>query len=273
MALRLALILASITLASIFITGKAVSNEIENPDSSLIMGVLDAIQTPEPSKGKKTPQSLGDTIQDFVVVYDTPNVQINVDVVTEDIVSMVKTFYGPKPDEKQSLENVLGFLENAYSEHDYYESGNWEPRPNKYRQYIPFQGELPSYTDKDFISPVSGRLTSGYGYRAMRHRQHYGVDIALNIGDTVKCVLPGVVTKIGYERGGYGHYIVVTHHGDLETIYAHLSRTIAVPGQKVGAGTVIGLGGSTGNSTGPHLHFETRFRGMPVNPFSWFPKL
>lgn len=173
-----------------------------------------------------------------------------------------------KTDDSVSM-NVLNFVENVYSEHAYYESGAWIPQ-NSIIKYKPFTGELPDFDFKDFQLPVKGRLTSSYGYRKSFQRFHRGIDIALNLGDTIKCVLPGVVTITGFEKGGYGRYVVVTHAGGIETLYAHLSSCLVNPGYKVKAGETLGIGGTTGNATGPHLHFETRYRGTAINPASWF---
>lgn len=122
----------------------------------------------------------------------------------------------------------------------------------------------------DFIIPVEGHLTSCYGYRKKFKRFHKGIDVALHKGDTVRCALPGTVRKTGYEKKGYGRYVVVSHGGDVETLYGHLMVCMVNPGQKVEAGEALGLGGTTGNATGPHLHFETRYRGVAYDPVSWF---
>ena len=232
----------------------------QNSESAFILNVLSSLDS------LSSPESEKDLESDFVTVYfDSPSDKKG----EGEIIKMVKTFYS-HPDSEVNAEAVLEFLTNAYSEHDFYESGSWIKNSPNHKAYIPYKGDLPEYTMNDFILPITGTLTSSYGYRPKRHRYHHGIDVSVEIGDSVKCVLPGVVTKIGFEKAGYGNYIVVTHSGDIETIYAHLNRTIASPGQKVKAGEIIGLAGSSGNSTGPHLHFETRYRGMPVNPFSWF---
>lgn len=119
-----------------------------------------------------------------------------------------------------------------------------------------------------FVMPLAGtmRVTSNYGYRARYRREHKGIDLALRTGDDVRAAFDGKVRIRGYERGGYGNYIVIRHPNGLETVYGHMSRCIAKEGQIVKAGEVIGKGGSTGRSTGPHLHFETRFLGIDINP-------
>lgn len=120
-----------------------------------------------------------------------------------------------------------------------------------------------------FTSPLgneSMRVTSRYGYRKRYRRMHYGIDIGLSIGDSVRVAFDGKVRMVNYERKGYGHYVVVRHPNGLETVYGHLSRAIVTEDQVVKAGDVIALGGNTGRSSGPHLHFETRFMGIPINP-------
>lgn len=118
----------------------------------------------------------------------------------------------------------------------------------------------------DYISPVPGYVTSHYGYRSRFGRMHYGIDLKLQVGDSVKSAFDGKVRLTKYDGRGYGYYVVVRHDNGLETVYGHLSRFLVKPNQTVKAGDVIALGGNTGRSTGPHLHFETRFMGLPINP-------
>lgn len=117
--------------------------------------------------------------------------------------------------------------------------------------------------DNDFCFPVKGRINSPYGWRW--ERAHRGVDINLNTGDPVHAAFGGVV-RIACPMGGYGNVIVVRHYNGLETVYGHLSKIKVRPRQIVKAGDVIGLGGSTGHSTGPHLHFEVRFQYETFDP-------
>lgn len=123
-------------------------------------------------------------------------------------------------------------------------------------------------TGNSLISPEWGRITSGFGYRARFKRVHKGIDIAMNVGDTVRAIMSGEVKRVDYEAGGYGNFIVIEHDNGMETRYAHLSRALVDAGQRVFSGQVIALSGNTGNSTGPHLHFETRVNGEAVNPLS-----
>ena len=114
------------------------------------------------------------------------------------------------------------------------------------------------------------RITSGFGYRPKFGRMHKGIDIAMTVGDTVRVPLAGTVRKVSYEARGYGHYVTVVHDDGMETRYAHLSQTLVMPGQRLDAGEPIALSGNSGNSTGPHLHFETRYLGAAVNPAEIF---
>lgn len=115
--------------------------------------------------------------------------------------------------------------------------------------------------------PVKHRLvTSHFGYRRQFGRMHRGVDLKANVGDTIVSVFDGKVRLTRFERTGYGFYVVVRHDNGLETVYAHLSRFLVKPNQYVKAGQPIALSGNTGRSTGPHLHFETRFMGIAINP-------
>ncbi|MFC2425233.1 MAG: peptidoglycan DD-metalloendopeptidase family protein [Bacteroidota bacterium] len=132
--------------------------------------------------------------------------------------------------------------------------------------------DLPDSTWIDcrgFVFPVvkstaaNNHVTSGFGAR--RRRYHYGTDIGLKVGDSVVSSFAGTVRIVEYEARGYGHYIVIRHNNGLETLYAHLSKPLVKVNQEVTAGQLIGLGGSTGRSTGPHLHFEFRFLGNAFN--------
>jgi len=109
-----------------------------------------------------------------------------------------------------------------------------------------------------------GALNWGYGQRF--GRSHQGIDTQLSTGDSVFSAFNGIVRYAQYNRGGYGNAVIVRHFNGLETLYAHLSRIDVEPNQLVLAGEVLGAGGSTGRSSGPHLHFETRLHGLSFNP-------
>ncbi|MDO9610129.1 MAG: M23 family metallopeptidase [Brevundimonas sp.] len=122
-----------------------------------------------------------------------------------------------------------------------------------------------------FSAPVRGyAINSPYGLRKLaieaRARAHKGVDIAAPKGTTVFTAAEGRVVRTGYDAGGYGNFIEVRHPNGLSTVYGHLSRIDVASGDTVTPGQRIGLVGSTGYSTGPHLHFEVRRNGGQVNP-------
>lgn len=118
-----------------------------------------------------------------------------------------------------------------------------------------------------FHMPIKGNyITSPYGYRPAFRRVHKGVDMRAAVGDTVYAAFSGKVRLTKFERGGYGFYVILRHDNGLETVYGHLTRFLVQPNQTVRAGQPIALSGNTGRSTGPHLHFETRFMGYAINP-------
>lgn len=121
-------------------------------------------------------------------------------------------------------------------------------------------------TTHHFVAPFIGRRSSTFKMR--KGRPHNGVDIPLRVGDTIRSPFDGVVRYVGGGKatGGYGNLIVVRHPNGLETYYGHLSEHLVAENDLVAAGEPIGLGGSTGRSTGPHLHFETRYMGKPLDP-------
>ncbi len=113
--------------------------------------------------------------------------------------------------------------------------------------------------------PKIGPVNSKFGWRD--GRMHKGIDINLHKGDAVVAAFDGMV-RIAHAKGAYGNVVIIRHYNGLETVYAHLSKIKVKPGQVVLAGQLIGLGGSTGRSSGPHLHFEVRFKGQALNPSS-----
>lgn len=134
-----------------------------------------------------------------------------------------------------------------------------------YRYGIPPSGKL--------LWPSAGPLLSGFGYRIHpilgTNRLHAGIDIGSPYGTSVKAAAGGKVIQAGY-FGGYGYSIIIYHGGGYATWYAHLSSINVSLGQMVERGSVIGRVGSTGFSTGPHLHFEIRINGAPQNPMGYF---
>lgn len=118
----------------------------------------------------------------------------------------------------------------------------------------------------EFHVPIAGRVTSGFGKRKLYGRKfHKGLDIDLETGDEIGAAMHGKV-RIARYSNGYGNFVVISHDGGMETLYGHLSELWVTEGQEVQAGEIIGLGGSTGQSTGSHLHFEVRIFGEQIDP-------
>lgn len=120
-----------------------------------------------------------------------------------------------------------------------------------------------------FVRPSTGRLTSTYKWRW--GRMHTGIDIAGPYGSPVRAVTNGVVLEAGRESG-YGNIVKLRHPDGSVTYYAHNSRLLVSEGERVDAGQIIAREGSTGHSTGPHVHFEVRIDGNPINPIPWLRK-
>ena len=146
--------------------------------------------------------------------------------------------------------------------------------PNWNNQYVHAYGNaiIPDTYTIDltgFHMPTpSTKITSPFGPRW--RRMHNGLDLKVNIGDTIVAAFDGKVRIVKYERRGYGKYVVIRHDNGFETVYGHLSKQLVEENQLVKAGEVIGLGGNTGRSTGSHPHFETRFLGIAINPIYMF---
>lgn len=172
-----------------------------------------------------------------------------------------------------SVENSSKYLEEIFNEEeepefDIYTEG-WDSKLVNCYSGV----DVPQTATIDvskFSMPHPGYITSPYGYRKRFRRMHKGVDLKVNIGDTIRAAFDGRVRITNFERRGYGNYVVLRHTNDLETVYGHLSAFLVEPDDYVKAGDPIALGGNTGRSTGPHLHFETRYMGYAINPCAIF---
>lgn len=154
---------------------------------------------------------------------------------------------------------------------DLYEGlyGNWsETKVNPYDVNLLNMKDSFDIDVSEYYPPCFGAITSKFGPR--RRGFHNGIDLKVHVGDTIRSAFSGRVRVRRYNRGGYGYFLVLRHKGGFETIYGHLSKYLVAPNQEVKAGEPIALGGSTGRSTGPHLHFETRIFGNPINPAKLF---
>ena len=159
-----------------------------------------------------------------------------------------------------SIRTTLDYLLNAY-DYDYTDlSAAGTPAYNDYWL------NRPTLAREGFFRPVPGMITSRFGWRPQFGRMHHGVDLRLNIGDTVRAAMAGVVEKVAFDYDGYGHYVVMRHADGMQTVYGHLQYALVSQGQFLDLGRPLGIGGNTGNSTGPHLHFEARMGGVAVDP-------
>lgn len=164
--------------------------------------------------------------------------------------------------------SFIDLIDDIEPELDIYTEGWNSKRVNPFRE-----SEVPDSKVIDvtgYCIPVPGKVNSNYGYRARFGRMHKGVDLHIRSNDTIYAAFEGKVRLTNYEAKGYGYYVILRHPNGLETVYGHLNRFLVKPNQSVKAGQPIALGGSTGRSTGPHLHFETRFMGYAINPNAIF---
>ena len=140
--------------------------------------------------------------------------------------------------------------------------------------------DVPYIGTDGFCSPIGSgwerRVTSEFGNRVDpitgKRKGHGGMDLAVPTGTPIRAALPGTVVVSKYNAGGYGYYVMIDHGNGLATLYGHCSKLLAKVGQTVEAGDIIALSGSTGRSTGPHLHFEARVNGERTNPRAYLPK-
>lgn len=141
-------------------------------------------------------------------------------------------------------------------------------------QKLILRGAKPEFSyqdrlDQKFMYPINTRITSYYGPRW--GRIHEGLDFAAPMGSPIRVVSSGRVVYSGWS-GGYGYVVIVEHQKGLRTLYAHNSKLLVNVGESVGKGEVIARSGNTGNSTGPHLHFEVQVNGRPENPLDYINK-
>jgi len=126
--------------------------------------------------------------------------------------------------------------------------------------------QTPGTGPSGWVAPAQGRVTSEFGPRW--GTEHEGIDIGAGSGAPVRAAADGVVRRASW-YGGYGNAVIIDHGGGVQTLYGHNSSLDVQPGQRVRAGEVIAKVGSTGDSTGPHLHFEVELDGKKVDPRPW----
>jgi len=167
---------------------------------------------------------------------------------------------------EENLEECADTAQILFPSHDLYAS--WDTTSaHPYNFYESFKMDSVELTlclegDGGFSMPFKGGITSDFGWR--KYRPHYGTDIDLETGDQVVASFDGMVRMAKYYYG-YGNCIIIRHNNGLETVYGHLSKILVDVGQKITAGSIIGLGGNTGRSFGSHLHFEMRYLGQALD--------
>ena len=124
--------------------------------------------------------------------------------------------------------------------------------------------ETIDFSEAKFPLVKGTRVNSVYGIR--KHRLHRGIDLHILMGDSIFAVMPGKVVVSKYNRGGYGHYVMIEHANGSRTLYGHLKERLVKVGDTVDARALIGYGGNTGRSSGPHLHFEIRYGDVNIDP-------
>ena len=135
---------------------------------------------------------------------------------------------------------------------------------NPYQQRLVDMPDTVTIDFSHYCHPNRNVVTSEFGFRR-GWRFHYGIDTRLKVGDSI-CSSFGGMVRIVQRGRAYGNYVVIRHFNGLETVYGHLSKPLVKVNQVVRAGEIIGLGGNTGRSTGPHLHYEIRYLGQAISP-------
>jgi murein DD-endopeptidase MepM/ murein hydrolase activator NlpD len=207
----------------------------------------------------------------FEDIYETIDSLFDLEKVPFALINELNKYIADHQNNSESFDNEI--IDTSQYPADYYYQ-DWNTiTPN------PYNSQKLSSTDSvvqlqligttqspKFVMPINDVLTSKYGWRD--GRMHKGIDIDLQVWDTVVSAFSGMV-RVARTYSGYGRVIVIRHFNGLETLYAHLHRIKVKPGQIVQAGDLIGLGGSSGHSTGSHLHWEVRFKGAPINPLNF----
>ncbi len=164
-------------------------------------------------------------------------------------------------------------IKNTYNK--YFENNTTEKQTENTKAVTSFQPivyikESSKTTEiNSFCTPLKGKITSAFGQRedpfSSESKMHKGTDIAGTYGKEILAAQNGVVSYVGYEENGYGNYVCIAHGDTLKTVYAHCSKVLVKKGETINKGQPIALVGSTGASTGNHLHFEIRINNLQVD--------
>ena len=168
------------------------------------------------------------------------------------------------------------FLQIKKAYNKYFENKTVEVQTEEVTAVMNFQpivftkdNQVATESINSFCTPLKGEITSSFGERedpfSKDNKMHKGTDIAGEYGKDILAAQDGVVSYVGYEENGYGNYLSIAHGDTLKTVYAHCSKVLVKKGETVKKGQKIALVGSTGASTGNHLHFEIRINNLQVN--------
>ncbi len=251
--------------------------------------VLGLFALPSFALAKEGGPAKKDTVQALVVSQISSESEFDLNQMNgSEIISLIDSLLDLEAVPTHLVKEISAYAESKLLQHDFYISltGFYDssiyPSSSMYNKWDTYNlypyDEALRKNDKEltlvlqdtlnfcnFVPPIKGLITSNFGFRDGRN--HNGMDIDLQVWDPVKASFDGMV-RIARYHPGYGRVVVVRHYNGLETLYAHLHRLKVKPGDIVEAGQVVGLGGSSGKSTGSHLHFEVRFKGKPLNPRS-----
>ncbi|WP_245531071.1 M23 family metallopeptidase [Belliella baltica] len=207
---------------------------------------------------------------DSLLYKDYVNLNKRLSIVSEDTLSLIwaPTNQLVKVSEQIQIDSIWITAFEYYSSWDSQKINIYDFNPKGFKDTVYVKLYDQFFGTKWALPLDQTKITSEFGFR--RYRWHHGTDLKLNTGDPIYSTFDGIVRIKSYDRNGYGYYVVVRHKNGLETLYGHMSKILVEVGQEVKSGDVLGLGGSTGRSTGPHLHFEVRYQGLSINPTQLF---
>ncbi len=228
-----------------------------------------------------------DTVSALVIAPSNPLYNSISNLSGLQIVTMIDSLLDLDNIPNDVIKYINDYAENRLLKHDFYNSltnyyensaipsnstyGKWDTRNiSPYNESLTKNDTsiILTLTDSknncNFVAPIQNPvITSNFGWR--KGKNHNGMDLDLQVWDPVAASFDGMV-RISLFHPGYGRVVVIRHYNGLETLYAHLHRLKVKAGDIVEAGQIIGLGGSSGHSSGSHLHYEVRYKGKPLNP-------